>query len=97
MITSSARWATPNAARYLQQLCKHFAHRVEVSHSETEGQVALMTGPATLRAEDAALWVRVSAPDLKGIIAARHAIDSHLVTFAFREHFAGMPWALDPV
>jgi uncharacterized protein len=96
MLTSTARWPTPHASRYLQQLCKHFAHKVEVAYDASEGRVALQAGPATLRAEVDALWVQVSAPDLKGIITARYVIDSHLVTFAHREDFPGMSWSVEP-
>ena len=37
MLTSETRFETPNASKYLQQLCKHFGHRVEETHTETEG------------------------------------------------------------
>lgn len=38
---STARLETANASKYLQQLCKHFAHKVEVRFDETEGHCAL--------------------------------------------------------
>ena len=95
MIVSTARYATPHASKYLQQLCKHFAHKVEVSFDAHRGTAALLSGPAELAADAEALTVRVTAPDLKGIITARYVIDSHLVTFAHREDFAGLSWSLD--
>ena len=95
MLKSQAYWPTGNASKYLQQLCKHFAHKVAVSHDDAQGQVALMTGPATLRADSLGLQVEVSGEDAKAILQARYVIDSHLVTFAFRENFCGLRWT-DP-
>ena len=31
-------FTTPNASKYLQQLCKHFAHKVDVEYDETRGK-----------------------------------------------------------
>lgn len=95
MIVSTARYPTPHASKYLQQLCKHFAHKVEVSYDEHRGTAALLSGPAELVADAEGLSVSVTAPDLKGIITARYVIDSHLVTFAHREDFAGLTWSLE--
>lgn len=96
MIFSTAHYPTDHGSRYLQQLCKHFAHKTDVSYDETKGTVALSSGPAELLADAAVLTVRVSAEDIKGIIQARFVIDSHLVTFAHRENFTGLTWAIDP-
>jgi len=95
MITSTARYATDHASKYLQQLLKHFAHKVEVSFDESHGTAAMPAGPAELWAEPGQLTVRVSAEDVKGIIQARYVIDSHLVSFAFREGFSGLNWVMD--
>ncbi|AZB56982.1 DUF2218 domain-containing protein [Cereibacter sphaeroides] len=90
---STACLETANASKYLQQLCKHFAHKVEVRFDETEGHCALPPGPALLRADADGLTVQVEAEDAKGLIQARFVIDSHLVTFAFREGFTGLDWS----
>lgn len=92
MHTSTGRFQTPNASKFLQQLCKHFAHKVEVSHTEDAGEAALPSGPATLRAEPDALEVTVTGADADGLAAAKEVIDSHLVRFAFREGFTEMAW-----
>lgn len=90
--TSTGRFETSNASRYLQQLCKHFAHKVDVTYDETSGEVALPIGPARLRADSDALVVEVEAPDAAGLERAQGVIDSHLVRFAFREEFEKMDW-----
>lgn len=96
MLSSTARFATPNAARLLQQLCKHFAHKIEVELSETHGRFTLAAGTGELTAEPDALIVQVTAEDARSLIEVRYVIDKHLVTFAFRENFTGFAWQLDP-
>ena len=95
MIASTARYPTEHASKYMQQLCKHFAHKVEVAYDDTHASAALPPGPATMTADAEGLSVRVTAEDMKGIIHARFVIDSHLVTFAHRENFAGLTWVLE--
>lgn len=92
MLTAQATLATENGSKYLQQLCKHFAHKIEVTYTPTTGSAALPTGPAQLNADDAGLWVEVTARDPEGLVVAKGIIDSHLKRFAFRENFEEMPW-----
>ncbi|MEW2914165.1 MULTISPECIES: DUF2218 domain-containing protein [unclassified Leisingera] len=92
MLTDQGRFETPNASRYLQQLCKHFAHKVAVDHDDTRGTVALGMGPATLHAADGVLTAEVTAPDAADLAEARDIIDRHLARFAFREEFEAMTW-----
>lgn len=95
MLTSSARFETPNGSKYLQQLCKHFAHKIEVEFDAHHGRAVLGPGPVELSADDSGLSVTVSAEDVRGIIEARYVVDKHLVTFAFRDGFSGFTWALN--
>ncbi len=95
MLITTARYPTAHASKYLQQLCKHFAHKVEVSYDETRGRAALPPGPAELTADADGLSIRISAEDAKSMIQARFVIDSHLVTFAHREGFVGLVWTME--
>ncbi|QHQ35142.1 DUF2218 domain-containing protein [Algicella marina] len=83
---------TANAGKYIQQLCKHFAHKVEVTWDETSGTAALPSGPATLTATETELMVEITAADAEGLQRARYVIDSHMERFAFREAFKTMDW-----
>ncbi|QCO54752.1 DUF2218 domain-containing protein [Pseudorhodobacter turbinis] len=96
MLTSTAHYPTEHASKYLQQLCKHFAHKVTVENDAHRGSVALEAGPAELTADENGLTIRVTAEDAKGIIGARFVFDIHLVTFAHREGFTGLSWAMLP-
>lgn len=93
MITT-ARFETPNAAKYMQQLAKHFAHKIEVRMDDRSADFALQAGTVRLDAEDDALLARIEGEDAKSLIDSRYVIDKHLVIFAFREGFAGFNWQL---
>jgi hypothetical protein len=95
MLVTTATYSTLHASKYLQQLCKHFAHKVEVSYDETQGRVALPPGLAELSADISGLSIRIESPDAKDLIQARFVIDSHLVTFAHREGFTGFSWRME--
>lgn len=94
MFVTTAHYSTPNGSKYLQQLCKHFAHKVEVSFDEHRGDCALPSGPAKLQADGAGLTVTIRADSAKDMIHSRFVIDSHLVTFAHREGFTGLTWEM---
>ena len=93
MLELIGKFDTPNGSKYLQQLCKHFGHKIEVSHTEHDGTCHFMMGPAYLRADDTSLSVRFELTSPDQLEAARGVIDSHLKTFAFREGFTQMDWS----
>lgn len=95
MPVTSARYATPHGSKYLQQLCKHFAHKVELTYDATSASVPLPSGNVTMTADAEALEVRIAAEDVKSMIQARFVIDSHLVPFAARENFTGLTWRME--
>ena len=92
-MTRIGTFQTAHASKYMQQLLKHFAHKVEVRYDDTQGHAAMPLGPAEFRASDAALTITVSAADDAGLEMAMAVIDDHLVRFAFREGFEKMDWA----
>ncbi|WP_333826381.1 DUF2218 domain-containing protein [Pararhodobacter sp.] len=92
MLTTTGFFATQNASRFLQQLCKHFAHKLEVTFDEHSGAFQLSESPVSLTADPAGLHVTLTAPGPREVIDARYVIDKHLVIFAWREGFTGMDW-----
>lgn len=92
MPTAATRFETPNASRYLGQLCKHFAHKVEVDYDATTGRAALPPGPAVMEADDTGLTMRVEAADADGLNRAKFILEDHLKRFAFREDPADLVW-----
>lgn len=89
-------FSTPKASSYLQQLCKHFAHKIEVRFDAHSAEAALPPGPCQMRAGDDTLTIEVTAPDAEGLTKAKSIIDKHLERFAFREGFETMEWSDTP-
>ncbi len=92
---ASTRLETPNGSKYLQQLCKHFGHKVEVEYDEKTGRAALPPGPAVLEADAAGLTITVEAEDIKGLTQARYIIEDHLIRFAWKEKLMVLIWAAE--
>jgi len=85
MITNTARIQTPLAARYLTQLCKHFEHRVPVTHGDGDGWIAFGCGVCTLKADADTLSLNATAADDGSLAQLTDLVSRHLVRFAFRE------------
>lgn len=92
MLQQTGSFATAHASKYLQQLCKHFAHKVSATYDDTRGDVEFPFGPAQLLADDHALRVVLQGADDAALERARSVIDVHLKTFAFREDFTALDW-----
>lgn len=80
-----AEVATLNASRYLQQLCKHFAHKRPVTFDERSGQIDFSAGICRLGADDNTLKLALSSADDAQMAQLQDVVARHLVRFAFRE------------
>jgi hypothetical protein len=87
-----ARVPTQHAARYLQQLCKHWAHRFEVDFTPDHAVVALPEARLTLNAFPDALEILVQGESLDGVLRMRDVVQSHVDGFAFREAPLKFAW-----
>jgi hypothetical protein len=85
MLTSEARVATAMARRYLGQLCKHFAHKIPVTHTEAAGRIEFPTGVCQIEAGSDLLILRAEAADAGALERLQEVVDRHLQRFAFRD------------
>lgn len=85
---SVAKIATPQASRYLQQLCKHFAHKRPVAFDETAGRIEFTIGTCRLEAGEAILRLMLDAPQAADMPQLQDVVVRHLERFAFREMLA---------
>lgn len=85
MPTYSTTINTVHGRKYLQQLCKHFGHKVKVRYSPEEGRVAFPPGRCFMHANDDALKFSFISDEEQGAPVIKHIIDEHLETFAWRE------------
>ncbi|MEJ2120146.1 MAG: DUF2218 domain-containing protein [Alphaproteobacteria bacterium] len=85
MMQSEARVTTERASRYLQQLCKHFAHKLPTSHTPQEGRIEFGVGVCALQAEPETLVLTADAPDAESLDRLEGVVARHLERFAFRD------------
>ncbi|NWG52789.1 MAG: DUF2218 domain-containing protein [Hydrogenophilaceae bacterium] len=89
------RIATAHASRYLQQLCKHWSHRLAVSFTPQEGRVDFGEGRGvcTMQAAPDALTLAVESADANVAAGLSGVVFEHLKRFAFRENLADPVWS----
>jgi hypothetical protein len=81
---SVARVESERASIYLQQLCKHFAHKRPVEFTPETGQISLGAGMCRLDAANGVLTIRAEAEDAERLVQLQDVIARHLERFAFR-------------
>lgn len=85
MPDSHASATTELAGKYLQLLCKHFGHKVQVDYTPTTGRIVFPFGLCELNAKDDRLDITVSG-DSSELDRLEGAVGDHLARFAFREN-----------
>jgi hypothetical protein len=102
--TASAHALVPtaNAGKYLQQLCKHWSHNLQVEFTPENGTVifprdargADWPGDAvvTFNVAEDGLDVRIDASSDGQLEGLKGAVARHLERFAFREAPLGFEW-----
>ena len=83
---------TEHASKYLQQLCKHFAHKVDVEYDPHRGKVSFPMGFCAMAAEGNVLTFFAMCKEEEAIPVIKGIIDSHLPTFAWREDGLAAQW-----
>ncbi|MBB3859475.1 hypothetical protein GGQ88_000715 [Novosphingobium hassiacum] len=92
MPASHATVATPNASRYLQQLCKHWGHKFDVTFDPTQGRIALPFGPVELKASDSELEVICNLEGEGDMARMQQVVADHVNRFAHREGELTFKW-----
>ncbi len=85
MPSSSATVTTGHASKYLQQLCKHFAHKVTVDYDPRQARVDFPFGDCRMWADGEALRIQCAAGSTEALERTQLVIDDHLLRFAWRE------------
>ena len=92
MTEYSAQVATNHASRYLQQLCKHWSHKFDVSFDAQQGLVPQPMGAVNLNADAETLSVRLSPQDGADVARMQAVVAEHINRFAFREGELVFDW-----
>jgi len=83
---------TDSGWKYLQQLCKHWAHKLEVELGEQKGVVKFAEATAVMTSDDQALTVEIEANSTEVLERMKGVVSSHLDRFAFREAPLPFDW-----
>lgn len=99
---STTEIPTENSSRYLQQLCKHWAHKLPVDFTAQQGQITfpkegrsgtwLQDATVFLNAHPAHLECRIEAGEDAQRAVLQDVLTSHLDRFAFREAPLTFDW-----
>ena len=93
MASTTARVPTANSGRYLRQLCKHWAHKLDVAFTAEEGTVRFPEAVAVMRAEPEALVVTIEGAETAVVDRMKAVVSSHLDRFAFKEAPLAFDWS----
>jgi uncharacterized protein len=93
MPIAKASVPTANATKYMQQLCKHWSHRLEVELSDGRGVVRFPAALATFDAGADALSVKIEGERSEEVERMKGVVASHLDRFAFREAPLKFDWS----
>ena len=93
MPIAKASVPTANAAKYLQQLCKHWSHKLEVDLSDRKGVVRFPAAVVQLEAGEDALLVTIEGEESETVERMKGVVASHLDRFAFREAPLRFDWS----
>ncbi len=91
-MTLTATVPTTSASRYLQQLCKHWSHKFEVSFDAEKGEITFPMGPIRMEAEAEALIVTIEPTPDADVERFKQVVADHLDRFAFREAPLTFDW-----
>lgn len=83
---------TDKASRYLQQLAKHFQHKLPVTFTPETGDIAFGIGNCHMDAEAGRLTLSLTAPKGEELPRLQDVVERHLVRFAFRENELAVHW-----
>ena len=102
MVRATAAVPTAHASKYLQQLCKHWQHNLQVEFTPDHGTVTFPKdargadwpgdGLVTFDAGPDALSVRIDASVGEQLEGLQGAVARHLDRFAFREAPPAFDW-----
>jgi hypothetical protein len=92
MHTLKAHVATGSASRYLVQLCKHWAHKLDVDYTSETAHIKFASGVCRMMASADELLVIVEAEDADTATRLQGVVEEHLRRFAFREDLGAFAW-----
>ncbi|PRY64385.1 hypothetical protein B0H98_10544 [Vreelandella songnenensis] len=83
MPLSRAEIATASGERIINRLCKHWAHKLEVEHTQQDAKILFPDmGTCVMHAEPAVLSVSIETQEKEHLDKLEGVVESHLVRMA---------------
>ena len=92
MTIARANVPTANGGKYVRQLCKHWAHKLDVELEGDTGVVRFPDAVATMAGGADAIRIELSGIDAETVERMKGVIERHLDRFAFREAPLAYAW-----
>ncbi|MCF1472822.1 DUF2218 domain-containing protein [Agrobacterium vitis] len=92
MTKTIATVPTEHGWKYVQQLCKHWSHKLEVDLGDQKGTVKFDNAIAVMTCDEAGLTVTIEAASEDLLERFKDVVSSHLDRFAFREAPLPFDW-----
>lgn len=92
MPKATSIFETERASRYLQAMCRHFAHKVPVNYDASAGTADMPFGSLKMQAAGNTLRFDVEAADPQSLDRLKYVVEAHIVRFAFREKLEKLSW-----
>lgn len=92
-VTTTGFVSTPKGDRYIQQLVKHWSHKLSITESDGAAIIPFNAEVVlTLTPSAAGIAMRLTAPNAEEDTRYRKVFESHLDRFAFREVPLAYAW-----
>lgn len=92
MTKTIATIPTENGWKYVQQLCKHWSHKLTVDLGDQTGTVTFDSAVAVMTCDASSITVTIEAESDDLIERYKGVVASHLDRFAFREAPLPFEW-----
>jgi len=94
MFKASAQVPTRSGWKYVQQLGKHWSHKLAVELHEPQAVVRFSSALATMRSDQERITTLIEAEDQETLVRMQRVVQEHLDRFAFREAPLAFPWSM---
>lgn len=93
MTQVEAHVPTTSGGKYVQQLCKHWGHKLPIELEGDTGVVTFVGAVVTMKAGPEAIEISLRGEDREQLDRLKDVVAQHLDRFAFREAPLTYDWA----
>lgn len=86
---------TSTPSKYINRLCKHFAHKVIVAYDENQGEISFKMGKGYIEKVDGGLILKAEADNQTDLQEVIDIMDRHFVRIAWQEELV-LNWQENP-